>query len=222
MSLSQIISGLLLVLIMKWSVWHLQLLTREHQEIMRVMHTWSFKMDVLHDFQQIFLTFSHLPLAYDAHGISLNGIALVDIDAHGWRFFYIKKDVLMGERIHPKQIRLHRCADFETDQVLIFTKEKIQKNTILHCEDKILSLKMPLDMDQQEVHVTPIDYKTYLFRLKDGIYHVFLKHHHDTQHLLNITHQPQLSLNNEHDFQLHIGAKIWHLLKSKDTQASSV
>jgi len=214
MGVSQIINMMLLGLMMHWGMWHLRLLTHEHQAIMGVMGALSFKITVLHDLQQILLTFANLPLAYDGQGLALDGLALVDIDDAQWRFFYIKK-ALIAERLKAKKLQIHRCDDLETNKILVFTATQVQQNTVLRCEHEILHLKTPILGQQQEVLVMPIDYKTYLFRFKAGRYEVYLKHH-DTQHLLNIPDKAKLKVTVDHDIQLHIGSKKWELLNNKD------
>lgn len=222
MGCSQIISSFLMLVLIKWSVWHVQLLQHEHQEIMRAMDILVFKVNVFHDLEKLFLTFFEKQFEYDDQGISFHGLPLIHIDEDKWRIFYVKKELIAGEKSRSKQIRLNQCQDWTNREVFIFNEDAGQKNTVLACEGQLLTLQFPLHFEKKRLYVTPIQYKTYAFRYKEGLYQVYLNHQ-DSQHLLDLNNKPQLIINmgKQQGIELQIGGKRWHVLKNGVFQALS-
>jgi hypothetical protein len=213
--ISQIIASCLILILMKWTVWHVQLLQIEHQKIFQAMEVLVFKVNVMRDIQKVFSIFFDQDFAYDANGIFIHDLSLLEISSHKWRIFYVKKKPILGEKRNSIQMRIPQCETCLNRDVFIFNQDQGQKNTVLNCEEQILTLKFPLDFEGPKLFILPIDYKTYSFRLTQGVYQVYLSQK-DLKHFVDLNIKPSLIIQSKHDISLQMGDKRWHIIKSKD------
>lgn len=209
MGFSQIIASGLLLLILKWGLWHIQLLQQEHQKLIQAMDVLIFRVTISQDIKKLLKTFFTKKFVYDEQSLSFLGLPLLDIGAEKWRLLNLKNEALVGTKYRLKQIRLSHCENWMNRDVFIFNEDDGQKNTALTCNEDILSLQFPLYFKTNKLFVIPIDYKTYSFRYQKKLYQVYLSHK-DIKHLLDLKIKPSLKIKQGEAIQLQIGAAKWH------------